>query len=115
MIYAIPVFENGKCYLRFSSNSKDRVVIKSIVIGREPSIGGASPQILEPNIEIYPGREIEYDLTNALIKHVAVNTLEERVSIVHSEFGCSPQDDDQPEGIYRVVSQGKSIAAFSSD
>jgi len=114
MILAIPIFENGKCYLRLSTTSTEGVVLRSIVIRREPFFEEAAPQILEPNIQVNPGQQIDYDVTNALIRHVAVNTLEERANNLHFDLGYTPRDDDQPEEVYRVVSRGKSIVSFDS-
>jgi hypothetical protein len=112
MVYAIPRFENGRCILRFRSTGSAPVVLKTITIRREPFYGGAVPQILTEGIKLNPNQDVDYDVTQALIDHVAVNEPEQRTTILHFDLGYAPKDPDQPEGSYTVVSRGKNIVDF---
>jgi hypothetical protein len=113
MLFALPKFENGKCLLQFINTRTEPVVLKRIVIRREPFVGIAVPQILKANLLIPADQKIEYDITAALIDHVAASTPEERTTDLHFYISYQPKDD-QPDVLYRVVSRGKNIVEFSS-
>ncbi len=84
-----------------------------IIIRREPFYGGAVPQILKKQIELPPDKDVIYDVTEALIEHVTTDAPEERTTRIHFDLTYTPEDN-QPEGLYEVVSRGKEIIDFRS-
>jgi hypothetical protein len=111
MVYAIPIFKNGRCFLRFKSTANAPVVIDKVLLTPEFS-GGGVPQILKQNIGLEPDQEIDYEVTDALVEYVAASTPEERITKIRFLLGFTPDDPDQPQGIYTVTSKGKNIVAF---
>jgi hypothetical protein len=113
MVYAIPIFENNRCLLRFKNTRPETVTLTHVIIRREPFFAGAVPQILKEQIKLPPNLEVDFDVTDALLEHVATSGTEERLTRIHFDLSYEPEDD-QPDGLYEVVSRGKAIIAFRS-
>jgi hypothetical protein len=115
MVYAFPVFENGKCKLRFRNTKPEPVTLKKIVIRQEPFIGGAVPQILNEDILLPPNREVEYEITNSLIKYLPLHDPQKHRIGMHFDLTYEPKDDAQPEGLYWIQIVEKKITGFGSE
>jgi hypothetical protein len=89
------------------------VTLTHVVIIREPFFGGAVPQILKQSLDLPPNRDVDFDVTEALVEYVATGGPEERITRIHFNLSYKPKDD-QPDGLYEVVSRGKTVVAFRS-
>ena len=114
MVFAFPIFKDGRCFLRFKNDAEESVTMTHIIIRPDAFVGGAVPQILKNPIDLPVGEKIDYDVTEALLQHVAKDDDEECTTQIHFDLSYTPKDKDQPDGLYRVVSRGKQIIGFSS-
>src|SRR5436190_17095282 len=99
MVFALPIFKDGRCFLRFKNDADAPVILTHILIRPDEFIGGAVPQILKNPIDLPVGEKVDYEITDALIQHV-VRDEEEHTMDVHFDLLYTPRDDRQPDGLY---------------
>jgi hypothetical protein len=114
MVFAYPIFDDGRSVLRFKNTAKESVTLTHVIIRPDAFVGGAVPQILKSPVDLPVAEEVDCDITNALIQYVANDDDTERTTGVHFDLSYTPKDDDQPDGLYFVTSRGRKIIGFTS-